>query len=259
MSGASRGVGFATAKALVERGAKVVITARGEERLRDSESKLKGSGGEVAAVAGDVGRYEDCERMVKAAMEGFGRLDILVNNAGVSMRGEFVDLSPEVCTRVAQTNLMGSIYLTKAAINHIKDARGHVVFISSIAGLFGVPTASIYCASKGALKGLAESLRIELAGKVHVGVVYLGFTEHDPEKRILAADGTPVPPDRPAHHTQAHAAGLILELIEKRKKHIIMTPAGRLGAFVNRLFPGLLEKAIIFAKLRNLPVYRRFS
>ena len=124
VSGASRGVGFALAKKLVERGAKVVITARGENRLLDSETRLKELGGSVVAVTGDVGKWEDAEKMVKAAIDNFGRLDIVVNNAGVSMRGKFVDLSPEVCRQVAETNLMGTIYLSRAAIPHIRHRAG---------------------------------------------------------------------------------------------------------------------------------------
>lgn len=260
ISGASRGVGFATARALVERGAKVVVTARGERRLRQACDDLQAMGGDVLAVVGDVGRPEDAVRMAAAAIERFGRIDILINNAGVSMRGRFAELSPEVCDRVIRTNLLGSVLLTRAAIESIMAARGHVIFISSIAGLFGLPGASAYCASKAALTALCESLRLELMPQgVHIGVVHLGFTEHDPEKRILAADGTPVPPDRPAHHTQAQAAALIVRMIEKRKRRLIMTPAGSLGWLAYRLSPGLVERMILWAQAGNWGVYRRFA
>ena len=243
VSGGSRGVGFALAKALVSNGAKVVITARGEKRLLDSEAKLKEMGGSV-----------------KAAIDAFGRLDILVNNAGLTMRGKFEELSPEVCKQVGEVNLMGSIYLSRAAIPYIKRAKGNLVFISSIAGIFGLPGASIYCASKGGLKGLCESLRLELIPEgVHVGIVYLGYTEHDPEKRILQADGTGAPPTRPAHHTQAYAAGLIMKLLEKRKRDLVMTPVGKLGSYVYRFFPGFVERAILFAQEKNLSIYQKFS
>jgi len=260
VTGASRGVGFATAQELVLRGAKVVITARGEKRLLDSKAKLEAIGGEVMAVAGDVGKWDDAKRMVETAIGKFGRLDILVNNAGVSMRGRFDELSPEVCAQVAQTNLMGCIYPTKAAINHIIASKGNIIFISSIAGLFGLPVASIYCATKKALTGFAESLRIELIPKgVHIGVVYLGFTEHDPEKRILAADGALVPPDRPAHYSQVHAASLIVKMLEKRKKQLIMTPIGILGGMIYRLSPTIIEKAILWAQASQWGVFKRFS
>ncbi len=260
ITGGSRGVGFATARSLVERGAKVVITARGKERLDDSRRKLVEMGGEAVAISGDVGDWQDAQKMVGAAIDNFGRLDILVNNAGVSMRGQFEELSEEVLSSVTKTNLLGCILMTKAAIPHILESKGHIVFISSIAGLFGLPGASIYCATKKALTGLAESLRLELIPKgVHVGVVYLGFTEHDPEKRIIAADGSLVPPDRPAHHTQAHAADLIVKLLEKRKKQLIMTPIGTLGWLIYRLSPAIVENAVLFAQSSNLGIFKRFS
>ncbi len=260
VTGASRGVGFATARALALRGAKVVMTARGTERLEKSKAELESLGCEVATVIGDVGQWEDAQRMVAVAIESFGRLDIVVNNAGVSMRGQFADLTPEVCQQVIETNLMGCVNVTKAAMEHLLAAKGQVVFVSSIAGLFGVPGASIYCATKKALSGLAESLRLELLPRgVHAGVVYLGFTEHDPEKRILAADGTLEPPGRPAHHTQAHAAPLIVNMLRHRKRHIIMTPAGSLGWLVYRLSPAFLERLILHAQAAQWGVFKRFS
>ena len=260
VTGASRGVGFATARELARRGAKVVITARGEDRLEDSKRKLIDMGGEVVSQAGDVGRWEDAQAMVQAAIGNFGRLDILVNNAGVSMRGEMSELAPDVCSQVLTTNLAGSVYVTRAAIDSIIEVKGHIVFISSIAGLFGLPGATVYCAGKGGLTGLCESLRLELIPMgVHLGIVYLGFTEHDPEKRILAADGSLVPPDRPAHHPQSLAASLILKMIEKRRRRLIMTPAGKLGWIAYRVSPWLVERAVLWARSSRIGIYERFS
>jgi NAD(P)-dependent dehydrogenase (short-subunit alcohol dehydrogenase family) len=156
VSGASRGVGFALAKQLVESGAKVVITARGEKRLLDSAAKLKDMGGSVAAVTGDVGKWEDAEKMVKAAIDNFGRLDILVNNAGVSMRGKFAELSPEVCWQVAETNLMGTIYLSRAAIPHIMQAKGSLVFISSIGACSACPWPAYIARARAVLGACAN-------------------------------------------------------------------------------------------------------
>ena len=150
--------------------------------------------------------------------------------------------------------------MSKAAIPHILESKGQIIFISSIAGLFGLPGASIYCSTKKALTGFAESLRLELIPKgVHVGVVYLGFTEHDPEKRIIGADGSLLPADRPAHHTQAHAATLIYSMLLKRKKQLIMTPIGTLGWLIYRLSPSIIEKAVLFAQSGKLSIFKRFS
>jgi dehydrogenase/reductase SDR family member 7B len=259
ISGGSRGVGFAIAKQLVEAGAKVVISARGAKRLNESAERLKKMGGQVVAVAGDIGEWKDAQRMVAAAIDEFGRLDILVNNAGVSMRGDFADLSGEVCARVIATNLTGSVNLSRIAMQHLIESKGSVVFVSSIAGLFGLPGASVYCASKMALTGLCESLRLELIPKgVHVGVVYLGFTEHDPEKRILAAGGELVLPDRPAHHSQDKAGKLIIDMIAKRKRQIVMTPIGSLGWFAHRLSPNLVERIVLWAKESQIGLFKSF-
>ena len=260
VTGASRGVGFSIAREFVKRGAKVLMSARGEKRLKESAKKLEALGGEVAIVTGDVGQIEDAKRMVDTAREHLGPIHFLVNNAGVSMRGRFNELTPDVAQNTIQTNLMGSIYPTLAAIEDIRRTRGNVVFISSIAGLFGLPGASTYCAGKAALTGLSESLRLELLPEgVHSGVVYLGFTEHDPEKRILAADGKKVLPDRPAHHTQAFAASLVVEMINKRKRKIIMTPAGVIGGLVYRIAPWFVEWAILKAQASQIGTFKKFS
>ena len=174
------------------------------------------------------------------------------------MRGEFADLAPEMCASVLSSSLLGSIYVTRAAITHVRAVGGSIVLVSSIAGIFGLPGASIYCAAKGGLNGFAESLRLELDG-VHVGVAHLGFTEHDPEKRILAADGSGVLPDRPAHHTQARAAELILEMIAKRKNRVVLTPVGKAGALAYRVSPGLVMWAIRTGIRSKLRVTKEFS
>jgi NAD(P)-dependent dehydrogenase (short-subunit alcohol dehydrogenase family) len=259
VTGASRGVGYATAAELARRGCKVVITARGGERLRKSQAQLEAAGAAVAAVEGDVASWADAVRMVAAATSRFGGLDILVNNAGVSMRGQFRELTPETCAQVINTNLLGAVYMTRAAVEPLVAAKGSVVFISSIAGLFGLPGASVYCASKGALMGLAESLRLELGPLgVHAGVVNLGYTEHDPEKRILAADGTPVLPGRPGHHTQAEAARQIVALVASRGRQAVLTPIGKLGGAVYRVSPGFVGWAIARAQASELPMFKQF-
>lgn len=259
VTGSSRGVGYAIAKQLLEQGAKVVITARSAERLEESRKKLN-EWGEVYAIPGDVKKWEDAKHLIEACTTHFGRLDILVNNAGLSMRGLFNDLDVSVIDDVIQTNLMGSIYLSRLAMPHIKKNQGNVIFISSIAGLLGLPNASIYCAAKGALKNFSNSLRIEMEPfGVHIGIVYLGFTENDPEKRVIAADGSLEVSGRPAHHTQAQAAELIVGMIAKRKRHIAMTSVGKLAYLISRFFPYAVERLITFARVRNWKIYKSFS
>ncbi len=139
-------------------------------------------------------------------------------------------------------------------------AKGHIVFISSIAGIFGLPGASVYCASKGALTGLAGSLRLEVGpAGVHVGVVHLGFTEHDPDKRLLAADGSPLAPARPAHHTQAQAAAAIVSAMERRQQQVTLTAIGKVGRAAHRVSPGLVQWTIGRAMASNWSMFQQFS
>jgi len=260
VSGGSRGIGYATAAALVARGARVVISARGGPRLEEARRRLTELGGEVATVCGDVGVWEDAEAMVEAAVARFGRLDILVNNAGISMSGRFAELAPEVCAEVVGTNLLGSIFLSRAAVEHLCAARGHLVFVSSVAGLFGLPNASVYCAAKRALDGLAESLRIELARDgVHVGVAHLGFVEHDPEKHILAADGEHLPPERPAHASQAATAARIVRMLDRRRDQIVTTPVGVASWLAHRLAPGAVAATLRWAAHGRPRIFDRFA
>jgi short-subunit dehydrogenase len=258
ISGGSRGLGFAMAEKLGAAGAKLVIAARGEKRLEESRKLLERKGYDVLSVAGDVGVWKDSRRIVDRAVERFKCIDVLVNNAGVSMRGLFNDLSLDVCRQIIDTNLFGSIYLTRAAVDYLKKSKGQVLFISSIAGIRGFPGSSIYCATKGGLKNFCESLRLELeTWGVHVGIVFLGYTAHDPEKRILDADGSLILPDRPETHSQEKAAGLILKMIRKQKKQLVTTPLGRFCYVSYRISPWIVEKVVQWAQQKKLRMFKK--
>ncbi|MFP4499666.1 MAG: SDR family NAD(P)-dependent oxidoreductase [Candidatus Hydrogenedentota bacterium] len=260
VAGGSRGVGYAMARALVYQGAQVVVSARTAERVESAAASLRRLGGEAVAVAGDIAQWDDAEAMVLAAVEEFGRLDIVINNAGLSMRGRFAALTPEVIRQVTDANLTGVMHVTRAAAPHLEAAAGSVVFISSIAGIMGLPGASVYCATKRALTGLAESLRIEWAAQgVHVGVVHLGFTERDPQKTVVGADGTAVPPDRPTHMLMDVAAARVLGCIRRRRHRVVLTSAGKLGAAVYRIAPGFVIGLIARAQAGGWGIFRRYS
>ncbi len=253
ITGSSRGIGLATAKEMAKRGASVVLNARGEERLEKARAQLVADGCDVAAFPCDVSSSDACREMVDFAVEKFGRLDILLNNAGVSMRSNFEDLDAELCRKVVDVNLLGCIYPTLYAVPHIKKTRGHLLFISSIAGIIGLPTASLYCATKRGLAGFADSIRCELAPDgVHVGVIYVGFTENDPEKKVIGAGGEGISPDRPAHMTQAQVANEICRVVEHRKRNAVLSPIGKLAGFAAWLSPDLVEQIIIFTRKHKL-------
>jgi NAD(P)-dependent dehydrogenase (short-subunit alcohol dehydrogenase family) len=253
ITGSSRGIGFATARELARRGAKIVLNARGKERLEKARKSLADEGCEVISIQADVTSPDACRDMVARTVEEFGKLDVLINNAGVSMRANFEDLDAETCRNFIDVNLMGCIYPTLFATPEIKKNRGSIVFTSSIAGLIGVPTATLYCATKAALRGFADSLRCELGPEgVHVGVVYVGFTENDPEKTVVGAGGGAILPDRPAHMSWEEVAREFAEIIRKRHSRAVLTPIGKFAEIAARVSPDLVTNTIVFSRKHRL-------
>ena len=162
VTGASSGIGRATALALAKRGAHVVAAARREGRLRELESFIEDNGGEATPVACDVTQPDDIRRLAAVVQEAFGRCDILVNNAGIPSGGSFTDLTYERIDEVVATNLTSVLHATKAFLPMMRRrGRGHVVNISSIAGRHAVPGAAVYSATKHAVVAFSESMNHE--------------------------------------------------------------------------------------------------
>jgi len=252
ITGAARGIGLALAELLAARGARLVLSDVQGDALVEAAGRIRARGAEVLAERSDVSAPEQCRALVAAALERFGGLDILVNNAGLSIVARFEECKPEVCKKLMDVNLMGSIYMTLAAIEPLKQARGHVVFLSSVSGIRAIPTGSIYSASKAALRSLAEALRLELKPYgVHVGVLMPGFTTTDAAKTVMRGDGTPRPIDRPRHDTPEGVAKAIAVLIEQRRRESVLTPLGKATAAVQRLSPSLLDRILQGRELKN--------
>lgn len=252
VTGAARGIGFATAERLGARGARVVITDVIEEPLRRAEGALRGREVPVLAVVSDVADPAQCGEAVSGALERFGRLDVLVNNAGISVVARFEECLPETARKLVDVNLMGAVYMTLAALEPLKRSRGHVVFVSSVSGIRAIPTGSLYSCSKAALRSLAESLRVELKPHgVHVGVITPGFTTTDASKTVLKGDGTLRPIDRPRHDTPEGVARGIARLVERRERERVLTPLGKATAVVQRLSPRLLDRVLLGRELKN--------
>lgn len=191
ITGSSMGIGKSIAHHLAMNGASVIINGRSADKLEATLSEFKHAGYVVSAFNGDVSNPADCKELVAYAKAEYGGIDILVNNVGVASRGAFESTNHEVFQHVLNSNVLGTIYPTLEAMPLLKTSKGSVVFISSLAGLRGIPNVAPYCMSKMALTSLAESLRIETASfGVHVGIVYVGMTKNHPEKRVLHADGT---------------------------------------------------------------------
>ena len=163
ITGASSGIGRASALYLAERGCRVVGTARQPDRLPPS---FLGDD-RITYIALDVCDPNSVARGVETALARLGRLDVLINNAGISHVGAFEDMTDADGRRILETNFFGAVTVIRACLPHLRQSRGLVINIGSLAGIMGIPFQSFYSASKYALEGLTESLRLET---VHTGV-----------------------------------------------------------------------------------------
>lgn len=251
ITGSSRGIGYKIARLFLEQGAKVVLNGRDAERLEKAKNSLDPDGTRTVAVSGDVSNPDDVSRLVREAVEKFGGIDVLVCNAGMMMRGRFDELSSSVVENLIRTNVIGVALPVIAALPEIKKRNGSVEIISSLAGLRGLPHISLYCASKMALTAIAESLWVELAGTgVHVGILYVGITENDPDKFLFAADGSQTQVSPPRGSTQEEVAWTAYRQICLHRRKVVMTLLGRLLATVHWLIPGVLT--FFMARLQRL-------
>jgi NAD(P)-dependent dehydrogenase (short-subunit alcohol dehydrogenase family) len=192
ITGGSSGIGRATALRLGGHGARVAVAARTATTLEEVAREINALGAESLAVPTDVTDREQCRRAVEATVERFGRLDVLVCSAGISMRALFADSAPAAMEEVVRVNFFGTLYPTYYAVPHVKRSRGSLVAVSSLTGKRGTPSYAVYGASKFAVQGLYESLRLELAPDgVHVGVVSPGFVDTPLREHVLGPDGTP--------------------------------------------------------------------
>ena len=160
ITGSSRGIGKAIAIALAKEGAAIVLNGRNEDRLAEAKQAILAIHEHVITVCGDVSTVSEGQRLIDETIKAFGRIDILVNNVGVSMRGKVAELNPEVFQTVFESNVYGTVNPTIPAIPYLRKTKGSIVFISSLAGIRGLPGLSAYCSSKMALRAIAESIRI---------------------------------------------------------------------------------------------------
>ncbi len=198
ITGGSSGIGRAMALRLAGYGAKVCVAARNEQALAEVVQGLTERKSEGLAVPTDVTQAEQCRHAVEATVERFGGLDVLICSAGLSMRAYFEGSSLEAMERVMRVNFFGTLYATHFALPHVKARKGSLVAISSLTGKRGIPSYAVYGASKFAVQGLYEALRLELKRDgVHVGVVSPGFVDTPLRANVLGPDGKPWPEPPP--------------------------------------------------------------
>ncbi len=177
ITGASSGIGEATALRLAAEGADVVLGARREQPLKDLQARIAEAGGQAACVPTDVRRHQDMDRLVALACERFGRLDVLVNNAGVMPVSPIGDLKVSEWDDMIDVNIRGVLYGIAAALPIFQQqGAGHIINLSSTAALQLAPAMAIYAAAKQAVATISEGLRQEMGGAVRVTVIYPGMT-----------------------------------------------------------------------------------
>lgn len=246
ITGASSGIGEAMAKVYSEMGAKVVLGARHEDKLRALVDEIHAKGGEAAYSVTDVTKPEDCKRLVDTAVAMFGGVDILICNAGISMRAIFDDVDLSVLHRLMDVNFWGTVYCTKYALPYLQASHGSLVGISSVAGLHGLPGRTGYSASKFAMTGFLETVRIENLKKgLHVMVACPGFTASNVRFSALVADGSQqgsTPREEGKMMKPEEVAKIVARGIAKRKRLCLMEIEGRATNFVKKFAPAFLDK-----------------
>jgi short-subunit dehydrogenase len=254
ITGASTGIGEELAYQLARKGAHLVLSSRRVDELeRVAENvreigKMRGkaNGARAIVVACDVAKAEDCKHLIDATVSEFGGIDTIVLNAGMTMWAKFADIKDiTIVERIMQVNYMGAVYCTHYALPHITRAKGRIVGVASLTGLVGVPTRTAYAASKHAMRGFFDSLRIELdQSGVSVTMIYPGFVATGIRENATGADGKPAkidPVNKDDVMSVEECAGLIVEAIETRKREVVMTLKGKLGQWLKLIAPSVID------------------
>jgi short-subunit dehydrogenase len=259
ITGASSGIGLATALAAAKKGAKLVLAARNKEALIDIEQQIKLKGGQAIHVVADVGRQEDVQRIAATAMEHFGGFDTWVNDAGVSIYGKLEDVTDEDNRRLFDTNYWGVVYGSLIAASHLKSRGGAIINIGSELSDVAIPLQGMYSASKHAVKGFTESLRMELGEeKAPVSVTLIkpaGINTPYPEhaKNYTNKELTLPPPV----YAPEEVANAILHAATHPVRDIFVGGGSKLMSSMNKYAPGLVdwvnEKIMTKQQMKDAP------
>ncbi len=252
ITGASSGIGRELAYQLAGQGAWLSLAARDVVRLAKVRAECQTRGGKAIAVQTDVGEQVQCEALVRETVKNYERIDVLVNNAGITMWAKFEDIQDlGLVEQIMWTNFFGSVYCTHYALPYLKQTKGQIVAISSLTGKTGVPTRSAYAASKHAMAGFFDSLRIEIAEYgVGVTTIYPDFVSSEVRERALGPDGQPLgtSPVREKEVMSAETcAEMIIQAMEQRKRELIMSFRGRIGQWLKLIAPGVVDRIALRA------------
>jgi short-subunit dehydrogenase len=247
VTGASEGIGRALCLALAPQRPRLAIAARNEARLDELMKEAEGKGAQVLIVPTDVTSEEACKGLIGKTIEKWGSIDVLVNNAGGTMWTNFEDMTDtSVFEKLMRLNFLGSVYCTFYALPRLKKSKGLIVAVSSVAGLVGVPTRTGYAASKHALFGFFDSLRIELEGTgVDVTMIAPDFVLTEIHRRALGPDGKPLgqsPLQEAKIMSAEKCAALIVKAMENRDRLLLTSRRAKVGRWIKLVSPRLIDR-----------------
>lgn len=245
ITGASSGIGSASARLFASYGAKLVLAARSIDKLERLAKEMTEDSARILCVKTDVSQEEDCRRLIDETIRKFGRIDILINNAGISMRASFKDVELSVIKRLMDVNFWGTVYCTKFALPWLLESKGSVVGVISVAGYAGLPGRTGYSTSKFAIRGFLETLRMEhLDDGLHVMVFAPGYTASNVRNAALLADGTPqgsTPKDESKLMSAEEVARKLANGLYRRRREMILTALGYWDVFFYKRFPRIMD------------------
>jgi short-subunit dehydrogenase len=249
ITGASSGIGEATARLMARHGCHLVLAARRLERLEALAAELEGSERGVTALPlqVDVTKLDQVETAVEATLKRYKKIDILFNNAGVGRLGWLEELDPESqIDHQIQINLLGSIFMARAVLPHMQARRvGHIIQMCSIAGLIGAPTYSVYAASKFGVRGFSEALRREAAAwGIHVTVIYPGAVKTSFAQEDIMKRRTGIRSPKAIVLGPEVVAKAVVDSVFRPKRSIVLPFTMRPIICLNQLWPNLIDWAV---------------
>jgi short-subunit dehydrogenase len=263
ITGASAGIGKALSVQLARQGAWLALAARDAIRLENLASECERLGGKAIALPTDVSDESQCHQLIQDTYEHFKRIDILINNAGMSVVAKLDELPDlHLFKRVMDVNFYGTVHCTFHALPHLKESRGRIVNISSLGGLLAVPYNSSYVASKFAMNGFSDSLRMELANDgVSVTLICPYWVVTEFHERYLDKNGNPKGAVGRELYTRdmmtaQQCAEIIIEAARRRKRQVVMSPGG-LSMWLKLIAPGWMDKLTVQRFLK--PVAKRLG
>ena len=253
ITGASQGIGKATALLFAQNGYDLIITARSKDKLESTAEEIRNLNRQVLAVPGDVSDRNAIESLVNSGIEQYGAIDVLVNNAGICMSAPMSETSIEDWERIINTNIWGYIYTINALLPHfIARKQGSIINVGSFGGKVPLPKMTAYCTSKFAVTGLTETLRIELEPQgIQVSGIHPSVTDSDFMERTVFKDRDPQETenrrqamkkmlDSPLASKPEDVAKAIWHAVKHPQAEVVVGSA-KVPAFFNRLFPGITQ------------------